>query len=174
MKLKKKITMAVAALIAVVGVASAAAPAMADRNKPDGDWNDRDWQSLRNDKWREFKLVQTSLQPTTPPNTIGQIYVATHDAYDQWNNQIGTSSFVCHATRLAGAPKIDSQPELLCNGSMNFANKGDIQIQGTYRFGESYFVMSVVGGDAKFKFAKGQAKVWVTSPTEAKVKFDLN
>ena len=172
--MKKKLTMIVAAFVALVGVATAAAPAMADRNKPDGDWNDRDWQSLRNDKWREFRLVQTSLQPTTAPTTLGATYVQTADAYDQWNNQIGTSSLVCDVTRLAGDPKTEGKPELLCHGNINFANKGDIQLQGTYRVGEGYVVMSVVGGDAKFKFAKGQAKIWVTSPTEAKVKFDLN
>ena len=167
--MKKKLSIVVAAMALLVGLASVAMPATANRNKPDGDWNDRDWQSWRNDKWREYKLVQTGLEPNTQPTAVGETYVLTEDAYDQWGNIIGKDSVVCTATRIPS-----DGAEFLCNGSLTIDNKGDIQVQGMYKQGETYFVMSVVGGDGKFKYATGQAKVWVVSDTERKVKFDFN
>lgn len=167
--MKKKLSIAVAALALLVGIASVAMPVTANRNKADGDWHDREWQSWRNDKWREYKLIQTGLEPTTPPTAVGDSYVLTEDVYDQWGNIIGKDSVVCTATRIP-----NDGAEFLCNGSMTIDHKGDIQVQGMYKQGETYFVMSVTGGDGKFKYATGQAKVWMVSDTERKVKFDFN
>jgi hypothetical protein len=167
--MKKKFSIVVAGLAMLVGLASVAMPVAANRNKPDGDWHDREWQSWRNDKWREYKLVQTGLEPATQPTAMGDTYVLTEDVYDQWGNMIGKDSVVCTATRIPA-----DGAEFLCNGSLTIDNKGDIQVQGMYKQGETYFAMSVIGGDGKFKYATGQAKVWVVSDTERKVRFDFN
>lgn len=168
--MKKKLSLVLTALALVVGVASFVPAAVtANRNKSDGHWEDREWQSWRHDKWREYKFVQTGLEPNTAPTAVGQSYVLTEDIHDQWGNMIGKDSVVCTATRIPA-----DGAEFLCNGSVTVDNKGDIQVQGMYKQGETYFVMSVVGGDGKFKYATGQAKVWVVSDTERKVKFDFN
>lgn len=167
--MKKRFSIGIAALALVVGLASVAMPVAANRNKDDGRWDDREWQSWRGDKWREYKFVQTGLEPNTQPSAVGDSYVLTEDIHDQWGNMIGKDSVVCTATRIPA-----DGAEFLCNGSVTIDNKGDIQVQGMYKQGETYFVMSVTGGDGKFKYATGQAKIWVVSDTERKVKFDFN
>jgi hypothetical protein len=169
--MKKRLGLMLAALVAVVGVVSTftTTPVSANRNKPDTDWNDHEWQSWRNDKWREYKFVQTGLFPSTQPTAVGDRYVLTEDVYDQWGNIIGKDSVTCTATRLPS-----DGAEFLCNGSVTIDNKGDIQVQGMWKQGETYFTLSVTGGDGKFKFAHGIAKVWTTSDTTRKVVFDFN
>lgn len=168
--MKKKLSLIMAAVVAMVGVAvSVTAPATANRNKPDINWNDGDWQAWRNDKWREYKFVQTGLFPNTQPAAVGDRYVLTEDVYDQWGNIIGKDSVACTAIRLPA-----DGAEFLCNGSVTIDNKGDIQVQGMWKQGETYFTLGVTGGDGKFKFAHGVAKVWIVSDTERKVKFDFN
>lgn len=157
----KRLPVIGAVVAAVVSVVAFAAPSFAHNDT-------HSWEDWHHNK-RQLTLKQTAVTPATAPTAIGQMYVITHDAYDQNDNKIGHDALTCTVTAM-GAVSFDA----LCNGTLNVDGRGDVQVQGLFTTGSSDYKVTITGGDGIFRYAHGQLSIHNVSATQQTVTLDFN
>lgn len=159
----KKLTIAAAAITALVTMTTYAAPAFAN-NKQQG--ND-DWQE-HNESF-ELKTKQVDLGPTTDPTAVGQTYALTEDVFNTSGKMVGHDGAACTATRI-----IKTGSEFMCISGLRLDDRGELEAQGLYTKGDKHIVAPITGGTGEFRKAHGQVTIDVISDTERNIKIELD
>jgi hypothetical protein len=158
--MKNKLTIAAAAITALVTMTTYAAPAFANNN------HNNDWQD--HNKTFELKTKQVDLGPTTDPTAVGQTYALTEDVFNMSGKMVGHDGAACTATRI-----IKTGSEFLCISGLRLDDRGELEAQGLYTKGDKHIVAPITGGTGEFRKAHGQVTIDVISDTERSIRIDL-